>query len=93
MVFTWGDRGYSAVRFEYKTTSERYLVPELWAKHFWVFFKKIEILIFFENTQNCFAYISGTKYRLEAILYSKLSAVYPLSSHVKAIAVAFLQAE
>ena len=29
MVFIWGDRGYPAVRFEYKTASERYLVAEL----------------------------------------------------------------
>ena len=62
-VFIWGDKGYPAVRFEYKTSSERYLVAELWAKQFWVFFEKIETLNFFENTQNCFAYISATKYR------------------------------
>ena len=29
MVFIRGDRGYPAVRFEYKTASERYLVAEL----------------------------------------------------------------
>ena len=29
MVFIRGDRGYSAVRFEYKTASERYFVAEL----------------------------------------------------------------
>ena len=29
MVFIWGDRGYPAVRFEYKTASERYLIAEL----------------------------------------------------------------
>ena len=29
MVFIWGDRGYPAVRFEYKMASERYLVAEL----------------------------------------------------------------
>ena len=29
MVFIWGDRGYPAVGFEYKTASERYLVTEL----------------------------------------------------------------
>ena len=52
MVFIWGDREYPAVRFKYKTASERYLVAELWAKQFWVFFEKIEILNFFENTQN-----------------------------------------
>ena len=31
------DRGYPAVRFEYKTASKRYLVAELWAKQFWVY--------------------------------------------------------
>ena len=62
-VFISSDRGYPAVRFEYKTVSERYLVAELWAKQFWVFFERIETLIFFENTQNCFAYISATNYR------------------------------
>ena len=29
MAFILGDRGYPAVRFEYKTASERYLVAEL----------------------------------------------------------------
>ena len=29
MVFIWGDREYSAVHFEYKTASERYLVAEI----------------------------------------------------------------
>ena len=29
MVFILGDRGYTAVRFEYKTASERYLVAEI----------------------------------------------------------------
>ena len=93
MVFIWGDRGYHAVRFEYKTASERYLVAELWAKQFWVFFEQIEVLNFFENTQKCFAYISATKYRSEAVLYSKRTAGYPLSPHIMTIAVAFLQAE
>ena len=36
MVFMWYERGCPAVRFEYKTPSERYLVAELWAKQFWV---------------------------------------------------------
>ena len=94
MVFIYYlDRGYPAVRFKYKTASERYLVAELWAKQFWVFFEKIEILNFFENTQDCFAYISATKYRSEAVLYSKRMAGYPLTPHIKIIAVAFLQAE
>ena len=71
MVFIWGDRRYPAVSFKYKTASEWYLVAELWAKQFWVFYEKSEILIFFENTQNYFAYISATKYRSEAVLYLK----------------------
>ena len=58
-----------------------------------MFWGKIEIVIFLENTQNCFAYISATKYRSEAVLYSKRTAGYPLSPHIKIITVAFLQAE
>ena len=46
MVFIWGDRGYHAVRFEYKTASERYLVAEIYAKHFWVFLKKLKVSFF-----------------------------------------------
>ena len=61
MVFIWGDKEYPAVRFEYKTASERYSVAEIQTKQFWVFFKKIYIPNFPENTQNCFAYISATK--------------------------------
>ena len=52
-----------------------------------------EILIFFENTQNCFAYISATKYQLENVLYSKGTAGYLLSPNIKTFAVAFLHAE
>ena len=89
MIFIWGDRGYPAVRFEYKTASERYSVAELKAKHFWVFFEKNQVLNIFENTQNCFAYNSAIKYRSEAVLYSKRSG----SPHIKSIAVAFLPAE
>ena len=48
---------------------------------------------FIENTQNCFAYISATKYRTETVLYSKRTPGYPLSHHIKTIAVAFLPAE
>ena len=58
-----------------------------------MFLEKIEIVIFLKNTQNCFAYISATKYRSEAVLYSKQTAAYPLSPHIKAIAVASLKAE
>ena len=79
MVFIWGDRVYPADRFEYKMASGRYLVAELLAKQFWVFLEKIEIVIFLKNTQNCFAYISATKYCSEAGLYSKRMARYPLS--------------
>ena len=89
MVLIWGDRGYPAIRFEYKTTSEQYLVTELWAKEFWVFFEKSEILNFFKNTQNRFAYILSTKYCSEAVLYSKRTAGYPLSPPIKTIAVNF----
>ena len=53
----------------------------------------MEILNFFENTQNCFVHNSATKYRSEPILYAKRTAGYPLSPHIKPIAVAFLQAE
>ena len=45
---------------------------------FGCFIKKIRILIFFKNTENCFAYNSVTKYRSEAILYSKRMAGYKL---------------
>ena len=48
---------------------------------------------FKKNTQNCFAYISATKYRSEAVLYSKRTAGYPLSHDIKTIAVAFIPAE
>ena len=58
-----------------------------------MFLETIEIQIFLENTQNCFAYNSVSKYRSEAVLYSKRKAGYPLSPHIKAIDVAFLQAE
>ena len=58
-----------------------------------MFSRKNRIPIFFKNTQNCFAYNSATKYRSEAVLYSKRTAGYPLSPHIKTIAVAFLQAE
>ena len=48
MVFLWGDRGYPAVRFEYKTTFERYLVAEI-HKSVGVFEKKKENFNFFED--------------------------------------------
>ena len=51
--------------------------------------KKNRIPIFSKNTQNCFAHNSVTKYRSEAVLYSKQTAGYPLSPHIKTIAVAF----
>ena len=44
-----------------------------------------------KNTQNFFAYNSATKYHSEAVL--KRMVGYPLSPHIKTIAVAFLQAE
>ena len=51
---------------------------------------KLEFQFCQKNTQICFAYNSATKYRLEAVLYSKRTAGYPLSPHIKIIAVAFL---
>ena len=62
---------------------------KLWAKQFCVFFENIKILIFFKNTQNCFVYISATKYRSDVVLYSKRTAGYPLSPHIKNITLAF----
>ena len=60
---------------------------------FGCFFEKNEVQNFSKNTQHFFAYISATKYRSEAVLYSKRTAGYPLSPRIKTIAVAFLQAE
>ena len=60
---------------------------------FGCFLTKVRISIWSKNTQNCFAYISATKYCSEAVLYSKRTAGYPLSPHIKTITVAFLQAE
>ena len=56
-------------------------------------FEQYRSCFFFKNTQNCFAYISATKYSSEAVQYSKRSAGYTLSPHIKTIAVAFLQPE
>jgi len=69
------------------------LVAEISAKGFWVFSEKFGISIFSKNTQNCFAYISSTKYRSEEVMYSKRTAGYPLSPHINTIPVAFLRAE
>ena len=55
---------------------------------FGCFFDKNEILTFFKNTQNCFAYISATKYCSEAVLYSKRTRGYPLSHNLETISVA-----
>ena len=79
----WGYRGYTAVRFEYKTASKRCLVTELWANRFCVFFEKIKIRIFFKKAQNVFAFISATKYRSDTVLYSKWTAGHPLSPYNK----------
>ena len=56
---------------------------------FGCFLKRRKFRIFFENTQKCFAYISATKYRSKAVLYSKLTAGYPLSPYITTINVAF----
>ena len=79
IVLISSDRGYLAACFEYKTASEQYLVAELEVKQFLVFFfKRKEIKIFFENTQNCFAHILAGKYRSDAVLYSKRTGGYSL---------------
>ena len=60
---------------------------------FGCFQRNSEVKFFLKNTQNCFAYISVTKYRSEAVLYTKRTARYPLWPYIKTIAVAFFQAE
>ena len=58
--------------------------------NFGCFRKNSEFLFFSsKNTQNCFFLYSPTKYHWEAVLYSKWTAGYPLSPHIKTIAVAF----
>ena len=52
---------------------------------FGCFQRNSEVKFCSKNTQNCFAYNSATKYRSEAVLYSKRTAGYPLSPHIKAI--------
>ena len=59
------------------------------SKQFWVFFEKIKIIIFCENTQNCLTYSSEKKYRSEVVLYLKRTAGYLLSPEIETIAVAF----
>ena len=56
-----------------------------------MFSRKLTILIFSKNTQNCFPYNSATKFRSEAVLYTKRTAGYPLSPRIKTIAVARFQ--
>ena len=46
-----------------------------------------------KNTQNLFAFILGTKYFSEAILYLKRTGGYSLSLHILTDAVAFLWVE
>ena len=60
---------------------------------FWCFLKKWKFWFFLKNTQNCFALISATKYRLKIVLYSKWTTGYPLSPHIKIMSVVFLQGE
>ena len=60
---------------------------------FGCFRKNSEVKCLLKNTQNCFAYNSATKYRSEAVLYSKRTAGCPLSPEIKTIAVAILLAE
>ena len=58
MVFIWGDRGYPVVRFEYKMTSEQYLVAELWAKQYWMFFEEKKNSTFFWNEYLVYKFLS-----------------------------------
>ena len=44
-------------------------VPQGRVKYCWVFFDKIETMNIFKNTQNCFSYISATKYCRDTVLY------------------------
>ena len=74
-----------------QTHGHKSLALYIW--HHLKFLGKIEIVIFLENTHNCFAYMSATKYHSEAVLYSKRMTGYPLSPHVKIIIVAFLKPE
>ena len=53
----------------------------------------IWLLRYDENSFGCCVYISATKYRSKAAFYSKRTAGYSLSPHIKTIAVASLQAE
>ena len=57
------------------------------------YFFPIRISIFSKDTQNGFAHSSATKYCSETVMYSKRTAGYTLSPHIKTISVAFLQAE
>ena len=62
MVFIWGDRRYPAIRFEYKTASELYLVAELQAKQFWLFFQNGQ------NTAILLLYYSASKKAVARVL-------------------------
>ena len=50
-------------------------------------------IYFSKNNQNFYACISAPKYTSEAILYSKWTGEYPLSSHKKKIAAASVATE
>ena len=52
MVFIWGDRGYPAARFEYKTASERYLVAELLANNSDFFLKTPKAVLLITQQPN-----------------------------------------
>ena len=88
MVFIWGDTKYSPIHFEYKTASGVYFFAKIFRKQFHRFLY-LKISIFSEFTQECFAYISVTKYSSEAILYSKWTGEYPLSPHLTLINAAY----
>ena len=93
MVFIWGDRRYPDVVLNTKWPLSNIWLLSYERNSFGCFFEKFSILNFFENTQNCFPYILATKDRSEAVLYSKRTAGYPLSPHIKTIAVVSLQTE
>ena len=59
------------------------------SKTFWVVFEKIQNFNFFKKHPKLFAYKSATRYCSEAVVYSKGTAGYHLSPHLKTIVVFF----
>ena len=82
MVFIWGDRRYPTVRFEYKTASERYLVAELWAKQFWVFFEKQGNSQFFRKHPKLFClYLSNQISLRDCFVFKTNGRISSISSY------------